>query len=184
MKRMVKVMAAVMLVAAMVLSIASCGVDMNKIKGDWHLSTINGQSVADFAAANGVAEVFAQKAYNITDKTLTVGAIGPDGTVINDCGDVTVRANGIESTISGVVFGFEYKDADQTLNYTVTDGTNTYSYVLVKGAYDLAGEYAKVAAAAQGSAEEGGSEVAGSEDAGSEEGGEEYYEDDGESYEE
>lgn len=171
MKKAIKVMAAVMLVAAMVFSIASCGVDMNKVKGDWYVSTINGKSAADFAAESGTVEVMVQKSINITDKELSMSAIGPEGNVLTSKGDVTVRANGVESTIDGVLFGFEFHEADNTLTYSVSDGTNQYDYVLKKGTYDLAGKYAEAVAAAQGTAEEGG------------EGGEENYgEEDGEYY--
>ena len=170
MKKTIKLMAAIMLVAAMVFSIASCGgVDMNKIKGDWYVSTINGKSVADFAAEAGTVEVMAQKSISITDKEVSMSAIGPDGNVATGKGEVTVRANGVEATIDGVLFGFEFHEADSTLTYSVTDGTNQYDYVLKKGTYDLAGEYAAAVA--------GGSEEAA-------EGGEEYYEEGGEEYSE
>lgn len=173
MKKTIKVMAAIMLVAAMVFSIASCGVDMNKVKGDWYVSTINGKSAADFAAASGVAEVMAQKAINITDKEVSMSAIGPDGTVKTIKGDVTVRANGVEATLEGVLFGFEFHEADNTLTYSITDGTNQFDYVLKKGTYDLAGKYAEAVSAAQAAAEESSEEYY-------DEGyGEEYYGEEG-----
>ena len=162
MKKTIKVMAAIMLAAAMVLSIASCGgVDMNKIKGDWYVSTINGKSVADFAAEAGTVEVMAQKTFNITDKEISMSAIGPDGNVVTGKGEVTVKADGVEATINGALFGFEFHEADSTLTYAVTDGTNRYDYVLKKGTYDLAGEYAAAVAGGSGEAAEGNGKTVG-----------------------
>ena len=181
MKRTIKVMAAIMLVAAMVCGIAACGaLDINKVKGDWIISTVNGKPIADFAAENGVGVFNVQKTYQITDKTMTMSALGNDGTVASETSDITVKADGVEATFSGALLGFAYKDADKTLSYSVTDGTNTYSYVLVKGTYDIAGEYAAAVAAAQGgeeAADEGGEEAAdeGGEEA-ADEGSDEGYE--------
>ena len=164
MKKTIRIMAAIMLVAAMVLSIASCGgVDMNKIKGDWILSTINGKSVADFAAESGYPEAYAQKQYNFTDKQMSVSSIGASGTVETNSGDLTVKSNGVNATVNGIEFGFLYDDKADTLTYNVTIGSDSYEYVLKKGTYDFA---AALGGASQSSEEasEGGESAEGGEE--------------------
>ena len=174
MKKTIKVMAAIMLVAAMVLSIASCGgFDVNKIKGDWIMSTINGKTVADFAAENGYPEAYAQKQYSFTDKQLNVSSIGASGTVETYTADLAVKSNGVNASINGVEFGFLYDDKADSLSYTVTIGSDSYEYVLKRGTYDFA--------AAMGGASQGGEEASeGGEEAS--EGGEEYSEEDSGEY--
>ncbi len=137
MKKLTKVLVACMLFAVMAVSMTGCGVDMSKVKGDWVVSSINGQSPADFAAASGVAEVYCMKTYNITDDKVTCKAVGADGAVATVTGDVVKKADGIESNIGGVTFGFLLNESDNTLSYSVTDGTNTVKYVLSKGTYDF-----------------------------------------------
>ena len=177
MKKTIKVMAAVLLVMAMVFSIASCGaLDMNKVKGDWILDTINGKSVADYSTEAGTVEVFGMKVYNITDKTVTTSAVGPDGNVVSATSDITVKSNGFEFTLEGILMGMIYDAKTDTLSYNVHSDTFRYDYVLKRGTYDLAGKYAEYVAAAQ-AAQAGAEEPA-------EEGGEEYSEEEYGEYEE
>ena len=173
MKKTIKVMAAVLLVMAMVFSIASCGaLDMNKVKGDWILDTINGKTVADAAAESGSVEVFGMRVYNITDKTITISYVGPDGNIATTTSDITVKSNGFEFTLDGVLMGMIYDDKAGTLSYNLHSDTFRTDYVLKKGTYDLAGKYAEYVAAAQAA------------QAVVEEGGEEYSEEDYGEYEE
>lgn len=163
MKKTIKIMAAIMLVAAMVLSIASCGgLDMSKIKGDWIMSTINGKSVADYAAESGYPEAYAQKQYNFTDKQMTVSSIGASGTVETYSGDLTVKSNGVNATVNGVDFGFLYDEKADTLTYNVTIGSDSYEYVLKKGTYDFAAALGGAPANNEASSE-GGEEYSGEE---------------------
>ena len=161
-----KAVAVVMMVAIMMFSLAGCGVDMNKVSGTWSVSTINGKSAADFAAENGVAEVFVQKNIEINDKTVKMSSIDGNGSVNAVSGDTVVRKNGVEANLGGVTFGFEYHDDNDTITYAIDMAGTQYNYVLKKGAYDLEGNFQ----AAQG---------AGAEEEGSEEGGEEGYDEEG-----
>ena len=164
MKKTIKVMAAIMLVAAVVLSIASCGFDVNKIKGDWIMSTINGKSVADFAAESGYPEAYAQKQYTFTDKQMTVSSIGSSGTVESYSGDLTVKSNGVNATVNGIEFGFLYDDKADTLTYNVTIGSDSYEYVLKKGTYDFAAALGGAPANNEASSEGGESAEGGEEE--------------------
>ncbi|MBR5090451.1 MAG: hypothetical protein IK093_13565, partial [Ruminiclostridium sp.] len=144
MKKTIKFIVAIVLSAAMVLGIASCGggsgVDMNKIKGDWNVSTICGLSTSEFASAIGYPEVFVQKQYNFTDKEVSIKTVTTDGYSVTSTGSVAVKADGVEGNIAGTVIGFKL-NADNTLSYSVTDGVTQYDYVLKKGTYDLEGQY-------------------------------------------
>ena len=170
MKKTIKVMAAIMLVAAMVFSIASCGgLDMNKIKGDWTLSTIGGKSVADYAASAGASEYQFAGNYNFTDKNVTITTL-PTDSITSATMDIKVKSNGIE-VMSGdqVAFSMIYDDKAETLTFSVDPGTGTaISYVLKKGTTDLQALYN----AANAPAEDDG----GAGDEG------EYYDDEGEYY--
>ena len=73
MKKTIKLMAAIMLVAAMVFSIASCGgTDISKLNGDWTLSSIDGKSPADKAGELGLPSYALLNNFTLSGSTLTV----------------------------------------------------------------------------------------------------------------
>ena len=173
-----KVVAVMMMVAIMMFSLAGCGVDMNKVSGTWTVSTINGQSAADFAASQGLPEVSVQKVYEINDKTVTLKFLGADGTTTSNSGDTVVRKNGVEVTIEGVLIPLEYHEDNDTLTYKLDQDGTVYDYVLKKGSYDFDAAYQEYMNSVNGGGEEEGYDEEGYEEGGDEE----YY--DEEEYEE
>ena len=160
MKKLAKRLAVVLMICAMAFAMTACGeIDMNKIKGDWTISTINGQSPADFAAANGVQEWQVMKNYTVTDKTFTMKAA--DGTV--DC-PIEVKSDGFNFTLAGATGGCAYDEKADTLSYSIKVGDTETKYVLKKGTSSIE------APAPEAPAEEGGEEQPAE---GGEEGGEE-----------
>lgn len=141
-KLMALVMTVVMLIAC---TACSGGIDISKIKGDWTISTVNGTDTEEYFASQGITDP-AQAHGNVT--------INDDGTLIvtNNAGSLTYnyekRANGVEVKQDGkLILSFAYDSSADTLTYAVTDGTNTNTFVYVKGAYDFA-------AAAEGAGDE------------------------------
>lgn len=172
-KLMALVMSVVMLIAC---TACSGGIDISKIKGDWTISTVNGTDTEEYFASQGVTDA-AQAHGNLT--------INDDGTltVTNNVGSTTYnyekRSNGVEVKQDGqVILSFAYDSSADTLTYAITDGTNTNTFVYVKGTYDFA-------AAAEG-AETADDEVVTDDEAAAEDeayaddaelqDGEEYYE--------
>ncbi len=182
MKKTIKVMAAIMLVAAMVLGIAACGggLDMNKIKGEWTITSINGQTVAEYAASKGAAAYQCAANYTITDDKIIASGVGADGNIATSEFVLKKNADGVEGYLNDtLVLSFIYDAKADKINYGVEtpDGTRITN-VLTKGTTDLQAllnEAAGGAAQAQegGEAQEGGAEEGGAEEGGAEEGGEE-----------
>ncbi len=168
MKKTIKVMAAIMLVAAMVLSIASCGgIDMNKIKGDWTLSSIDGASPADKAVSLGLPSYALLNNYSIGDK-VAISTYDPNAGEVKTTMELTIAAasNGFTATDSnGGKISFVYDSNADTLTYSATGASGAAeTYVLKRGATDIL-----AAVQAASGASEGGEEA-------SSEGGEEYSE--------
>ena len=163
MKKTIKVMAAIMLVAAMVLGIASCGgFDLNKVKGEWTLSTIDGKAASDKAVELGLPSYALLNNYSIGDK---VAISTYDAGEVKTTTELSIEAaaNGFTATDSnGGKISFIYDSSADTLSYSAVgaSGANE-TYILKRGTTDI---LAAVQAAA------GGEEAA--------EGGEEYSEED------
>ena len=178
MKKLTKKLALV-LVAAMVMGmcLVGCGVDMSKMKGDWIVSTINGKSVADFAAESGFVEAQAMKAVTITDDNATVSTFDSStGEVATSSGKITQKSDGVEADIQGITWSFKLED-NGNLSYKVDANGTTYEYVLVKGTYDFKAKFAEQTGAAQQGGEDGGEAQQGGEEGGeAAEGGEEAAE--------
>ncbi len=165
MKKTIKVMAAIMLVAAMVLGIASCGgFDLNKVKGEWTLSTIDGKAASDKAVELGLPSYALLNNYSIGDK-VAISTYDPNAGEVKTTTELSIEAaaNGFTATDSnGGKVSFIYDSSADTLSYSAVgaSGANE-TYILKRGTTDI---LAAVQAAA------GGEEAA--------EGGEEYSEED------
>lgn len=170
MKKTIKLMAAIMLVAAMVFSIASCGgTDISKLNGDWTLSSIDGKSPADKAGELGLPSYALLNNFTLSGNTLTVSTYDPNSGNVADGTQFTVEAagNGFTATDSnGGKTSFVYDSSADTLTYSAVGASGAAeSYVLKRGATDIL-----AAVQAADGASEGGEEAA--------EGGEEYSEED------
>jgi len=156
MKKSVRIVTVLMLVAVMALSLTACGIDINKVAGKWHVETINGKSAADFAAENGVIEAGVQKVFDISEKETTITCI-IDGVVSTSKGETVIRSNGIETTIDGTLFPLKYDESADTLSYSLEANGVKYDYVYSKGDFDfsdLSGSIAGEAANAEEYADE------------------------------
>jgi len=136
MKKSFRILSVFMLIGVMVLGLTACGVDMDKVKGTWRVDTINDTAIADFAAQNGVGVDSVMKVVKITDETVTMDAL-VEGSVQSISGETVVRSNGVEATMGGALFGFEFDEDKNTLSYTIEANGATYKYVFVKEDYDL-----------------------------------------------
>ncbi len=156
MKKLAKRLAVVLMICAMAFAMTACGeIDMDKIKGDWTIQTINGKTPEEYAAENGVDVYLVNKNYTLTDKTFTIKEAG--GQV--EC-PIEVCSNGFNFTLAGAKGGCEYDEKAGTLKY----GINSDVWILKKGTSDI------TAPATEAPAEEGGEEQPAE---GGEEGGEE-----------
>lgn len=160
MKNLTRILAIVM-TFALIISCAACNaIDINKIKGNWTLDSVNGSSLAEAAATNGIAEY--QQACNltITDTEITSATYAASQTFTFEKG-----ADGIQVKQDGqVIMAYAYDAAADTLTSKVDTGSNVVTFVYKKGTYDIEG----AKAAAEAPAEEDYS--------GEDYGEEEYYE--------
>ena len=156
MKKLTKKLVLILVTAmAMSMCLAGCGVDMNKMKGDWIVSTINGKSPAEFAAENGVFEAQVMKAVTITDDTATISSLdGNTGEAASVSGKIRQKSNSIEVDIDGITWPFQLL-SDGNISYKLNVDGTTFEYVLVKGTYDFKAKYAEQIGAAQKGGEEG-----------------------------
>lgn len=159
MKNITKILMASMLVVALVFTLVACGeIDINKIKGSWTISTIDGKDVETFASENNLTKIQASGNYIIEDN----GKIVAETAAAKTEGTYTKGSDGIKATIGGGDLGFVYDAKADTLTFKVDVNGKQVAYVLVKGAADFT--------ATDAPAEEGG------EEAPAEEGGEEAAE--------
>lgn len=134
MKTMKKVLA-IVLMAAVVVCCTACGLDMNKVKGDWTVETAAGKTVEEIAAANGV---------DIAAVTMNATVTNDSFTLSSATGSVTykikVKGNGFECVddFENVFMTVAYDSAKDTLSFKLAqpDGT-TFDYVMKRGTADL-----------------------------------------------
>ena len=178
MKKTIKVFAAIMLITALVFSIASCGaIDKSKVQGDWHATSVNGMSVADYAATLNTVEAGAMRTFNINDLTISQSMVKDiEGNLDTATGTIEMAKDGFIAKIGGYDIGYVLDEKAGTITVKFKQGDVDYTYVYEKGAYDLTAKFLEQFAALNGGAQE---------EAPAEEGGEENYEDYGEeNYEE
>lgn len=132
MKKIIAIVAAMV----MMLCCTACGgLDMSKVKGDWTLSTISGQSIEDYAASYGLDTYLAVVNVTVTDKDyITTSALGTATLPIQ------VKADGFEvlAEEGGDIFmSVKYDSAKDTLSYSVDLNGEILEYVLVRGTGSL-----------------------------------------------
>ena len=173
MKKVTKKLA-LALVAAMVMGmcLVGCGTVQKDVDGDWTLDKVNGQALADWAAANNMELGNASMNMNVKDGKATVTNFA--GTTNYD---VEYKSNGFEVKQDGnILFSVSYNKDAQTLSYKFNMNGTEFDYEMKKGT-------SEVGAASQGGEEqqaggeeqpaEGGAEEGGAEEGGAEEGAEE-----------
>ena len=133
--RTMKKLLAIVLMAAVVVCCTACGLDMNKVKGDWTVETAAGKTVEEIAAANGV---------DIASVTMNATVTNDSFTLSSATGSVTykikVKGNGFECVddFENVFMTVAYDSAKDTISFKLAqpDGT-TFDYVMKRGTADL-----------------------------------------------
>ncbi len=181
---MKKILAIVMVAIIAVMCTACGGLDMKKVKGEWTLSTINGQSYADYAASIGLEAYMCAMNWTINDKNIV--STNVDGTsIVESIVEFNVKSNGLEMLSNGKLWADAlYDEKADTFSFSVKAGDVTYDYVLVRGTSSLTpsgtvpadeGGDASVDNGGEDYVDEGGDYA---EDVGyAEDGGEDYAED-------
>ena len=141
MKKSIKVMAAMLLVVVMMFSLTACGIDMNKVKGDWTCTSIGGKDIATLAAEKGVYQAYLVTNYTITDNDIKADSLNPDGSGAHVTGTYTLkkRSNGVEGYLGDqVVISLIYDEKADTLTMKVgIDEASAVAYVFTKGNTNL-----------------------------------------------
>ena len=126
---------AIVLMAAVMLCCTACGLDMNKVKGDWTLETAAGKTVAELAEGSGKDIASVTMNATVTDDSFTLSSVTGSVTY-----KIQVRANGFEclDDSKNVVMGVIYDSAKDTLTFQLkqADGT-VLDYVMKRGTADL-----------------------------------------------
>lgn len=133
--RTMKKILAIVLMAAVVVCCTACGLDMNKVKGDWTVETAAGKTVEEIAAANGV---------DIAAVTMNATVTTDSFTLSSATGSVTykikVKGNGFDCVddFENVFMTVAYDSAKDTISFKLAqpDGT-TFDYVMKRGTADL-----------------------------------------------
>ena len=143
MKKVSKKFLAVLLVGVMMFCLTACGVDMDKVKGNWTLSTIGGKDLASFAEASGVAEVLVYTNYTITDKEITKDSINADGSHATSTFTLKQRSDGVEGYQGDTLaISLKFDEKANTLTMKIGESESTaVAYVFVKGTKNLDEEY-------------------------------------------
>ena len=129
MKKMKKLVVVVLAVAMMTMCMVACGTVQKDVDGDWTTSTINGQSLEDWAASTGQTVGACTTNWTVKDGKMTaVSALG------NATMEVEYKSNGFEAKENGsIAFSVAYNKDAQTLSYKVNVAGTEYDYVMKKG---------------------------------------------------
>ena len=135
MKRMKKLAVVVLAVAMMAFCMVGCGSVQKDVDTDWTLDKVNGQALADWAAANGVEMGNATMNMNVKDGKATV--TNYTGTVSYD---VDYKSDGFEVKQNGsILFSVTYNKDAQTLSYKFNMNGTDFDYELKKGTSEIGG---------------------------------------------
>ncbi len=126
-----KKITALLILIAMVFACTGCGSSLlNDIKGDWTLSTVNGQPLSEFAEANDMAEADIAVSLTVSDDSVTF-----TNSTISATYDIELRNNGFDVIQGARLMSVIYDDKAFTLSYSVESiGVDSvrYDYVLTK----------------------------------------------------
>ena len=138
MKKAAKKFLAVVLVGVMMFCLTACGLDMEKIKGDWTVSTINGKSTADYADSLDTFEYLFLSNFTLTDSKFTLISLTADGEEVSKSYDIQVKSNGFECMEGDKIFmSVLYDDKADALSFKMLAGSTEMSYILKKGKTDM-----------------------------------------------
>ncbi len=136
MKKTLKITMAIVMTFVMMIAVSACGgLDMNKISGDWTMTSMDGMTPEDYAASYGVDVALTRSNMTVaSDKVTIANANGSTEFKI------TVKANGFEvlnPADNSVYMSVTYDANADTLSYKVSDGTNEHTLIYGRGTSDL-----------------------------------------------
>lgn len=136
MKKTLKITMAIVMTFVMMIAVSACGgLDMKKISGEWTMTSMDGMTPEEYAAAYGVDVVMARSNMTVaSDKVTIANANGSTEFKI------TVKANGFEvlkPADNSVYMSVTYDASADTLSYKVSDGTNEHTLIYGRGTSDL-----------------------------------------------
>lgn len=125
---------AIVLLAALVVCCTACGLDMNKVKGEWTLYSVGDKPVDQIAEEQGVLPV--QVAMN---GTLTADSFTLTNAANSSTYKITVKSNGFEclDDSKAILFSVTYNKDNDTLSYALDAGSGPVTYVMKRGTADL-----------------------------------------------
>ncbi len=122
--------AAIMAMSVMLLT--ACGVDKDKMKGDWIIDTIGGKPAAEWAAEQGVDEGAIQTQFSVSDDKTSVTLASGSKTDY----DNTWRSNGVELKEGDTLKYSLLLDDKDKVSTKLDFGTGGEDVVLKKGTLD------------------------------------------------
>ena len=153
MKKMLSLATAAVMAMAMML-LTACGVDQEKVKGDWMVDTVAGKSAAEYAESLNSYEITVQRNYHIEEDKATVTEAGADGTGTSKELKPQWRSNGVELMDGDtIVFALELDESKNVLKYKAdfsAIGGGEEEVFLKKGTFDFAAAMDEFNAAQQG----------------------------------
>ena len=170
MKKVRNVFVSLILMTMCVFALTGCGVDMEKLKGNWTVDTIDGKSVAEYAAEKQLTEEQACFNINISDEELVqTFANGVEAKY-----KVVVRSNGIECEQDGKLAATYIYENDE-LTSSVDFGAGEAKVVMKKGTTDFANMNDETLVEEEAAEEEFAEEEAAEEEFAEEEAAEEEF---------
>ena len=148
------------IMAATMALCTACGVDQEKVKGDWSVDTIAGKPVAEYTAELGGAEFGSQLNFHIEEDKATVETPSATGETETKELKPTWRSNGVELKDGDtLVYALEL-DTDKNVlkykaDYTGIGGGKEEEVVLKKGTYDFAAALSELQGGAAAAPAEG-----------------------------
>lgn len=134
MKKIAKITMAVMMTFIMIISVAGCGFDMNKVKGDWTLATYDGMTVDEAAGLLGYKPEACAINITVTDNSMIMATYKETVTY-----KIRVTADGFDplepSDESKAMVHVTYDEANDTISYDGEGGT--VKLVFKRGTVDL-----------------------------------------------
>ena len=127
-----KMIVAIIMAMAMTLCLTACSsLDINKVKGDWTLSTVNDKTVEEYAAELGTDAYLVVVNATVTDKEYI-----SENAEAKASYPISVKTDGFEVLASeggDIMMSVRYDSAKDTLAYSVDIEGTVYEYVLVRG---------------------------------------------------
>ena len=141
MKKSIRLIVSMLVICVMLSGLTACSADMNKMKGEWKVKTVNGKSVSDYGLETGA---YIGNNVNITDEKIIISKI-TNGEVTTDSYEIEVKSNGVEGYVNkgdaNPAVAFELLPEDNTLKLANTNGT---VIIYEPGTSDLVAEFKKL----------------------------------------